>query len=297
MIDARAEALTHHTRFSAEELDAEYSLRDRRTRYETTIMPAWACASETARAELPCALDVRYGPGARQTLDVFPCGQSDAPTLVYFHGGYWQRGDKALYSFLARPFTAHGVNVVLIGYDLCPAVTLTRIVAEARDAMVFLWREAERLGLDRTRFTAVGHSAGGHLTQMMMAVDWPGIAADLPSDVVTAGLPISPLSYLEPVRLTEAINAAVGMDAEEAHAQSPMTTHPPVTTAPQLVAVGGAESREFQRQARMYVEAYATEAREVSLHVVPDADHFEIINALSDPCSPFFAAALSLIRG
>jgi arylformamidase len=260
-----SDALTYHTRFSPEEFDAQYNLRAGRPDYEVTVIPDWTHDSEAARTKLDCTIDIRYGDGEKQRLDVFRCGDTSAPVLVYFHGGYWQRGDKSIYSFIATPFVAAGVNVVVVGYDLCPSVTITRISEQAREAMAHIFRNAAELKINRDRITVMGHSAGGHITQMMMAADWPAFADDLPADLIKAGIPVSPLSYLEPVRLTEALNAGIRMDAAEAEAESPMTNHPPVTDAAQLVVVGGAETEEFHRQARMYVEKYRTASRPVDL--------------------------------
>jgi arylformamidase len=289
------DALTYHTGFTPADFDAQYNLRAGRPDYEETVIPAWIKASEAARATLDCTLDVRYGDGPKQMLDVFRCGKPDAPTLVYVHGGYWQRGDKSIYSFLATPFVAAGVNFINIGYDLCPSVTITRIAEEAREAMAFIWRQSDTLGINRDRITVMGHSAGGHITQMVMATDFPAFADDLPVDLIKAGIPVSPLSYLEPVRLTEALNANLRMDPEEAEAQSPMTRHPPVTDAPQLVVVGGAETPEFHRQAQMYQDAYKTETRKIDLYVVPGVDHFDELNVLVDPASPFFRKTCAML--
>ena len=289
--------LTYHARFGPAEFDAQYNLRAGRPDYEQTVIPAWQAESARVRESAACRLDIRYGPGEKQKLDVFFGGGPDAPTLVYFHGGYWQRGDKSIYSFLAAPFVAAGINVVVVGYDLCPAVTITRISHQAREALAHVWREAPALGIGRARLTVMGHSAGGHLTQMMMATDWPSVGADLPADLVKAGIPVSPLSYLEPVRLTEALNAGIRMGADEAERESPMTRHPPRTDAPQLVVVGGAETDEFHRQARMYVEAFATPSRPVALYVVPGVDHFDELNVLADAGSPFFARCRAMLNG
>lgn len=289
-------ALTYHQRFSPDEFDAEYNLRAGRPDYEVTVIPDWQQRSATAREQLNAQLDIRYGEGERQLLDVYSCGSADAPTLVYIHGGYWQRGDKSIYSFLAAPFTQAGVNVVVVGYDLCPAVSITRISEEMREAICFLYKQAGALGIDQHRITVMGHSAGGHLTQMMMATDWPSFDEALPRDLLKAGIPVSPLSYLEPVRLTEALNAGLRMDPQEAEAQSPMTQHPPVTDAPQLVVVGGAETSEFHRQMNMYVEAYHTADREVKAYIVPGVDHFDELNVLADSNSEFFQKSLALIQ-
>ncbi|MEM9470604.1 MAG: alpha/beta hydrolase [Pseudomonadota bacterium] len=290
-----SDALTYHTRFSPEEFDAQYNLRAGRPDYEVTVIPNWTRDSEAARAELTCRTDIRYGQGDKQKLDVFRCGDASAPVLVYFHGGYWQRGDKSIYSFLATPFVAAGVNVVVVGYDLCPAVTITRISEQAREAVAYIYRHADELKINRDRITVMGHSAGGHITQMMMATDWPAFADGLPADLIKTGIPVSPLSYLEPVRLTEALNAGIRMDPAEAEAESPMTNHPPVTDAAQMVVVGGAETDEFHRQARMYVEKYSTPARHMDLYIVPGVDHFDELNVLADPASTFFAKTCDML--
>ena len=279
--------------FSADEIEAQYNLRAKRPDYETTVLPDWVERSVRARETLDGKIDLAYGPFERQKIDLFNAGKSNAPTLVYFHGGYWQRGEKAIYSFLAEPFARHGVNVAVVGYDLCPTVSITEISGQARSALAWIWRQADGLGISRDRLTVMGHSAGGHITGMVMGTDWTALSSDLPLDLVKAGIPVSPLNDLEPLRFTS-LNDNVRMDAAEAEAESPIN-HPPVTDAPQLMVTGGRETAEFQRQADMYVEAFATASRPIERYVVPDCDHFDELNALADDGSPFFRKSLALI--
>ncbi|MGI9491246.1 MAG: alpha/beta hydrolase [Geminicoccaceae bacterium] len=289
-----SDPLTFHQSLSADELEKQYNLRAGRPDYEVTVIPDWTARSEKAREQLSSRLDIRYGNGEKQKLDLFSCGDPKAPLLVYIHGGYWQRGDKSIYSFLAVPFTERGVNVAVIGYDLCPSVTITRISEEVREALAYLWRHAGDLGINRERITVMGHSAGGHLTEMMMGTKWPAFGADLPGSMIQSGIPVSPLSLLEPVRLTS-INDGVQMDAEEAAAESPMLNHLPVTDAPLLLVVGGKETAEFHRQARMYQDTFATAERRIDLYVVPDVDHFDEVNVLADPKSDFFKRTMAML--
>ncbi|MBT4353620.1 MAG: alpha/beta hydrolase [Rhodospirillaceae bacterium] len=288
--------LTFHEKFSLKDFDFQYNLRVKRPDYETTVIPNWVERSRVAREKLNTIVDQRYGEGEKQKLDVFRVKDPNAPTLVYFHGGYWQRGDKSIYSFLASPFNSEGVNFITVGYDLCPTVSITQISNQAREALDFIWRNAKSLGVNRDQITVMGHSAGGHITQMMMGTKWAEFSAGLPADLVTAGIPISPLSYLEPVRLTEALNAGIGMTVAEAESQSPMVAHPPSTNASQLVAVGGNETEEFHRQAQMYVDTFSSDDRSMEIYVVPDADHFDELNVLADLNSPFFSKTLDIVR-
>ncbi|MEO0618666.1 MAG: alpha/beta hydrolase [Pseudomonadota bacterium] len=290
-----ADQLTFHEAFPETWFEQQYNLRAHDPDYQDRILANWTSRSHDARARLRGTPSIRYGKGERQTLDFFPCTSPDAPTLIYFHGGYWQRGDKSIYSFLAEPFVEGGSHVVIAGYDLCPSVTVTEITRQARDAIAFVWRNAAELGVDRHRISVIGHSAGGHIAQMMMGTDWIAYDPHLPADFLTCGIPISPLSYLEPVRRTTSLNAAIRMTPQEAEEQSPMIANPPNTAAPQLVAVGGEETSEFLRQARLYVDAFTDGTRTIALHIVPDVDHLGIINRLADQDSTFHHRVRAMI--
>jgi arylformamidase len=62
----------------------------------------WTRRSQTIRDAPGARLDLRYSVGARQRLDWFRCGAPASPTLIFIHGGYWQRNDKEPYAFLGE---------------------------------------------------------------------------------------------------------------------------------------------------------------------------------------------------
>jgi arylformamidase len=281
-------------KYTPEELERQYNVRDRRADYETVIVPDWINRSMHTREHTNCTLDLQYGPSDKQKLDCFPVGDAHAPTFIFFHGGYWQRGDKSAYSFLAEPFVNNGINVIIAGYNLCPTVSMTDLTEQSRQVLVWVWENSDHLGINPNRIVVSGHSAGGHLTEMLMATDWPRRNKDLPVDLIKAGVPISPLSLLEPIRHTT-INDALGMDADEAEMLSPMNT-PPVTNAPQLIVCGGAETDEFHRQSDMYFEAFNTAEIPFERYNVPNADHFDEINILADANSEFFRKLETFVK-
>mgnify|MGYP003445000830 FL=1 len=54
----------------------------------------WADASALARTSGACALDIAYGSGTGEALDIFAPhvpGRSPAPVLVFIHGGVLAR--------------------------------------------------------------------------------------------------------------------------------------------------------------------------------------------------------------
>ena len=203
-----------------DEIEAQYFLRGTRPGYEENDIPRWLALSDAFRGKVDGWLDLVYGPRPRNTLDFFPAtarAGDPAGLLLYIHGGYWQRGDKSVYSYVAEPFVERGFNVALMNYQMCPDVRLSEIAPQARLAVAWLWRNAAELGFDRERFTVLGHSAGGHLTIEMMCTDWPSEGEDLPRDLIKAGVAISGIYDFEPI-LYCSENDGLRLDAETTEA-------------------------------------------------------------------------------
>ena len=276
----------------AEQLEREYNLRALRPDFDD-LMARWSERSAPRREASNARVDIAYGEGERDKLDFFHGGDRQGLVVVYIHGGYWQRSDKTLHSFLSEPFVSHGVSMAVLNYDLTPAVRMPQIPPQIRKAVAWLWNASSELGFAREKLHLMGHSAGGHLTAMMMATDWPAVGKDLPSDLIKSAIPISGVYELEPLVHTS-INAIPQMDVAEAVAESPAFI-PPLTDAPQLLVVGEAETREFHRQSDDYRAKFRTEARKMERYDVPGADHFDVLERLADSDSVFFQKSLALI--
>ena len=245
---------------------------------------------ETARARL----SLPYGPSARQSLDLFmPDDAARPPPLVMFiHGGYWQGLDKSLFSYLAEALTAAGAAVAMVGYDLCPAVSIGDIAGQMRAATAWLWSRAGDLAFDRDRLFISGHSAGGHLTAMMMASDWPAIDPALPTGLIRGGVSISGLFDLAPLIKTS-MNRNLGLDAAGARANSPLFMTP-AGDAPLLLLVGGNESAGFRDQSDRLADAWGSRCRRLDS---PGQNHFSVVEDMADPHSALFAAMKAMILG
>jgi len=281
---------------SPDELEAQYNLTARRGAEDfAALVERWLERSAIQRERSGARVDLAYGPGERERLDLFSGGDPDGPLLVYIHGGYWQRGDKGMYGFVTEAFVRHGVSVAMLNYTLTPAVRMGEIPPQIRRAIRWLWQNAADLGYSRERLHVMGHSAGGHLTAMMMATDWPTFDAALPADLIKGGIPVSGVFDLEPIVHTT-LNTGPRMSVEEAKAESPLFM-PMFTDAPQLVVDGGGETEEFHRQSDAYVERVASDARSVERYVVPDDDHFDELHRLAEEDSELFARSMRLIGG
>src|SRR5215216_477070 len=186
----------------------------------------WAEASAKARGTMTCHLDLRYGEQPGETIDLFPSRRGDGSCMMFIHGGYWRSLDKRDFSFLAPTFVSGGISLAVVNYDLCPKVSMEEIVQQMLRASRWLWLHAEQYGMDQDRLYASGHSAGGHLTAMLMCAVWPAFDARLPKDLWKGGLAVSGLYDLRPLLQVDFLQQDLRLDEVTAHKLSPAFMSP-----------------------------------------------------------------------
>ena len=168
------------------EIDAQYDVEASVDDFRVYV-DFFRSNSERARRKLNPVLDVPYGPTAAEHIDIYSARTPDAPLHMFIHGGYWHSLSSKEFSFIAEGLVEAGVAVAILNYDLCPNVTVTEIVRQNRAAVKWLHENARRYGCDPERISVSGHSAGGHLTAMLMATDWAATYG-LPRDAVKGRL-------------------------------------------------------------------------------------------------------------
>ncbi|AOZ09113.1 alpha/beta hydrolase [Cupriavidus malaysiensis] len=233
------------------------------------VLADFRARSAALYAAAPCRRDLRYGDRPRERYDWIACGQPDAPTFVFIHGGYWQNCDKEDFAFIAGGPLARGFNVVLVEYTLAPEASMTRIVGEIGRLLDHLAADRDGLGTAGRPLVLSGHSAGGHLTAQFRA-----------HPAVTAALPISALVDLEPIALSW-LDDKLRLSAQEVDAYSPLRHVG--KGAPTVVAVGGAELPELVRHSDEYAAACATAGEAVELIHLPHCTHFSVLDDLARP--------------
>ena len=279
------------TRLDPAWLDTQYNNRAR-VADSAQILERWARASALARKKSTAQLDVPYGDGDKETLDIFSTPRADAPVLVFIHGGYWRALDKSDASFVAPSFVQAGALVVVPNYALCPAVSIRHITLQMVRSLVWVYRNAQLHGGNPRHIVVAGHSAGGQLAAMMLSCHWPALGADLPARLVHSALSISGVFDLEPLRHTPFLMDDLKLTAASARRLSPARLPRPQGTL--YATVGADESEEFLRQNELIRRAWGPQVVPVC-EAIARTNHMNVLHDLADPQGRLHRLALQLL--
>ena len=237
--------------------------------------PRWVAEAQAFRKAARAELDIPYGSGPRQQMDIFYPEGDIHGLMVFVHGGYWKARDRKDWSAFAAGGIARGYAVAMPSYTLAPEARISQMTAEIAAAID---KAASKVA---GPICLAGHSAGGHLVARMLCGD----VRFASQDRVTRCVPISPVSDLREMIKTS-MNDVLGLDQAEAEAESPMLLSK-TSEAATTVWVGGAERPVFIDQARWLAEAW-----DVDLVVEPERHHFDVIDGLTGPDSAMMRAIL-----
>jgi acetyl esterase/lipase len=99
-----------------------------------------------------------------------------SPVIVFTHGGGWAAGNRykaagGSFATVFQQLIKEGFAVAPVTYRLAKAgsgVTMRDCVIDCKDAIRYLAKNSESLGIDPMRIFVMGDSAGGHIAQMLL---------------------------------------------------------------------------------------------------------------------------------
>jgi arylformamidase len=235
-----------------------------------------------------------YGPSEIEKLDIFKTTRSNAPVMVFIHGGAWRNGTAKDFAFQAELYLNAGVNLVIVdfaqvqdtGGDLLP------MAQQVRSAIAWVHKNVASFDANPERLYVSGHSSGAHLTGCALVTDWEKDFG-LPANFIKGALLVSGMYDLKPVRMSKR-SQYVNFTDEVEHALSSQR-HLDKLRTPIIVAYGTCETPEFQRQNRDFAAAVKAAGKPVDLIVGEGFNHFEMQETLGNPYGIAGRAALKLM--
>jgi len=296
MMNRFANTLIAEGRWPRERLDVDYNARATVGDHFPDEMRAYRETSDEVRGDWLRFGDIVYDDESQQTLDIFGPRPDTAPRPVFLfvHGGYWRALSKYDSAMMAGMLAKAGIMTAVVDYRLAPTVSLSQIVREVRTALAFLWRNADRYGIDRDRIHIGGSSAGGHLTGMLLAGGWHQDFG-VPENLVKSALPMSGLFELAPLAASFP-QEWLSLDEQQIDSLSPIR-HLPRRGCPVLVAWAEKEAPGFKRQSAAFAEAWKDLGHPVQTLEVPERNHFDILMELRNEETALSQALLTMVGG
>ncbi len=242
------------------------------------------------------SLRLNYGATSLNFGDLYlPEGDGPFPTVILIHGGFWRNPyDLTLMAGLAEDLARRGIAAWNIEYRRLgdtgggwPGTMLD--VAQAADYLLEL---GAHYPLDMDKIVSIGHSAGGHLAF------WLAARHRIPPDSVLAP-PHTPfalagaISQAGVVDLELAWRMKLGRGAaaellggsptkapDRYAAASPAALLP--LGIPQIIVHGSADDRVPYAVSEAYTREAQAAGDDVTLITLPGADHFALIDPVSE---------------
>jgi arylformamidase len=259
------------------------------------VLKRCARNSELERQRLGNPKRMSYGPTPIEAVDIFTTKESNAPIMIYTHGGAWRAGRASLYAYQAETFVRAGAHYVVPDFANVGEVggSLLPMADQIRRSVVWTYKNAKSFGGDPERIYVSGQSSGGHWAAVLLTTDW-NKEFGVPADIIKGGVVGSGMFDLKPVRLS-ARSKYVKFTDEMEEKLSPQR-HIDKLVAPAAIVYGDLETPEFQRQSRDFAAAVKAAGKPVTVSVMEGYNHFEVMESLGDPYSLFGRAALHMMK-
>lgn len=235
--------------------------------------------SDLALSKLNGKLDVRYGEGELQTLDVFyKKNTSNMPVHIFIHGGYWRALDKSYHTHMAVPFYEKNIVFFNLNYDLCPNVKLSTITNQIIQGIIWIVKNGHKFNADLNNIVLSGHSAGAHLASLVLSTDWKKKGID---KSIFKGVSLISGIYDTELVLGLDINKEIKLSHLEAVKNNIFIKKPKINV-PVIIAYGGDEPKKWIEQSTKYQNLLKKYNINSKLVACPRHNHFSLIDMLAD---------------
>ena len=277
---------------SQEELDAAYN----QAAYAPNMAEVIARLSDKSR-EVRTLLgnpqSCQYGGHSIESLDIFSSSKTESPIVVFIHGGSWQTGLAEDNAFPARTLVNSGCHFVVPDFSPVDDFDgdINGMVTQLKQAISWVYQEAQTFGGDPNNIFLCGFSSGAHLAGVLLTQHWTEVG--LPLYPFRGAMLCSGMYELTPVSHSFR-REFVDLNENNIQALSPLVNLENIH-CPLVVAYGTKESPEFIRQGEDFIRALRKRGKAVNEVVAEGFNHFEIIESLESSESALSEALLTLV--
>jgi acetyl esterase/lipase len=249
--------------------------------------------------------DINYLPDgnvdSKHRLDVYyPEGMKNCPVYFFVHGGGWKKGDKDIYSTLGKTYAKKGIVTVIINYGLSPEVQHPAHILDTAAAFAWTAKNIRKFGGDPDKVFVSGHSAGAHLTSLLVLDNKYLNKYNLSSSNIKGLIAIAGVYKIGDFNLksksgsqissqftSKLFNDAFGKDQSKWADASPLN-HVEGNTPPILIMVGEKEGKYLELQGKMLYQALKKKGAPVQWAVIPGKGHITeiMVGGGNDKTSP-----------
>lgn len=127
----------------------------------------------TGSAQIRVQKDVNYASNDNKAYTLNVYHQKDnvqnKDVVVFIHGGSWSSGKKETYWWLGRNLAKNNIVAAIINYPLAPNATYKEMAQASAQAVKWVKDSISHYGGNAERIFLMGHSAGGHLAELINA--------------------------------------------------------------------------------------------------------------------------------
>ena len=260
--------------------------------------PVKVLNSLTSRKGYSIEAGKAYGALSRRKLDIYVPDDvaPDAPAVIFFYGGGWNRGDRADYLFVGQSLASAGFIVIIPDYRLYPEVVFPGFVDDGAEAVAFVRDTLRKPDGEARPIFLAGHSAGAHIATLLNLDERYLAAVHVPRNAIAGVVGLSgPYDFLP---LEKDIYKATFPEAVRAESQ-------PIAfvdgrEAPMLLITGGADRTVNPGNSTRLAAAVAKHDGRATVTSYPGVGHIGTVAAFSTVTpwakSEIRAATIDFIR-
>ncbi|XP_057662637.1 kynurenine formamidase [Diorhabda carinulata] len=238
------------------------------------------CSKEVTES-ISSNLIIPYGTRPRERIHIIGSDlPKSSPIYIHFHGGYWQESIVTAENnlLIAKHLYNNNIKTIIVGYELCPTVTLSEIADNVEKALIICLEYAKTH--ETKGIFLSGHSAGGQIVAMLFKSFLPSLPVEDQSLFKKAFL-LSGVFDLTAVQKSS-LNDLLRLDETSALKESPLHQNLKASYCELVFVVAKYDSPKLIQQSEdMYLQTtkLGFKAEYIFLE---NTDHFDLIEGYND---------------